>query len=101
MQSQASGLLLSVGEVRWLMIEENSMRVNSLVFLVMIFWMMCILVSWGMYSPRNATALTALFMAALSVCFAIFLIGELLTPYSGLLRLSSAPLRLAYATLMQ
>ena len=101
MQSQASGLLLSLGEVRWVMIGENSIRVNSLMFLVITFWMMCIFVSWGIYSPRNATALTALFMTALSVCLAIFLIGELFTPYSGVLRLSSAPLRLAYATLMQ
>jgi len=101
MQSQASGLLLSVGEVRWLMIEETYAKVNSLVFVIITFWMMSIFVSWGMYSPRNASALTALFVAALSVCIAIFLVDELYTPYSGLLRISSAPLRLAYATLTQ
>jgi hypothetical protein len=62
---------------------------------------MAIFVSWGMYSPRNATALIAMFVAALSVSSAIFLIVELYTPYNGLLRVSSAPLRLAYATLGQ
>jgi hypothetical protein len=100
-QSQASGLLLSVGEVRWLMLEEAALKINPLVVLVLDFWLTCLFVSWGLYSPRNATALTSLFVTALSVSAAIFLIVELYTPYSGILRVSSEPLRFAYATLAQ
>lgn len=98
-QSQATSLLLSVGEVRWQMIEEASVKVNSLIILVLDFWLTSIFLSWGLYSPRNATALTALIVAAVSVSGAILLIVELYTPFTGLLRISSAPLRLAYETL--
>ena len=77
MQSQASGLLISVGEVRWLMIEEAAVKINPLVILVLDFWLTCLFVSWGLYSPGNATALTALVVSALSVSAAIFLIVEL------------------------
>lgn len=101
MQSQASGLLLSLGEVRWLMIEESKVPGNTLLILVLDFWLTCIFVSWGLYSPRNATAQTALFVSALSVSAAILLIVELYAPYSGLLRVPSAPLRFAYETLAQ
>ena len=101
MQSQASSLLLSVGEVRWLMIEEGMFKANTLVILVLDFWLTCIFVSWGLYSPRNATALTALVISAVSVSAAILLIVELYTPYSGILRVSSMPLRFAYETLAQ
>lgn len=101
MQSQASGLLISVGEVRWLMIEEAALKINPLVLLVLDFWLTCLFVSWGLYSPRNATALTALFVTALSVSAAIFLIVELYTPYTGILRVPSVPLRMAYETLGQ
>jgi hypothetical protein len=101
MQSQASELLLSLGEVRWLMIEETTMKVSPIVLLVIIFWMTCIFVSWGLYSPKNATALTALMVSAFSVAAAILLIVELYTPYSGLLRVASEPLRFAYETLSQ
>ena len=101
MQSQASGLLLSLGQIRWLITEEESARISPLVVIVLDFWLTCIFISWGLYSPRNATALTALFVAALSVSAAILLIIELYTPYTGLLRISSAPLRLAYETLAQ
>jgi hypothetical protein len=100
-QSQASGLLISLGEVRWLMVEEAALKLNPLVILVLDFWLTCLFVSWGLYSPRNATALMALFVTALSVSAAIFLIAELYTPYSGILRVSSAPLRFAYETLAQ
>jgi hypothetical protein len=101
MQSQASGLLISVGEVRWLMIEEAALKMNPLVILVLDFWLTCLFVSWGLYSPRNATALAALFVTALSVSAAIFLIVELYTPYTGMLRVPSVPLRMAYETLTQ
>src|SRR6201987_1814346 len=101
MQSQASGLLISVGEVRWLMIEEAALKMNPLVILVLDFWLTCLFVSWGLYSPKNATALTSLFVTALSVSAAIFLIVELYTPYTGMLRVPSAPLRMAYETLAQ
>ena len=101
MQSQASGLLISVGEVRWLMIEEAALKINPLVILVLDFWLTVLFVSWGLYSPRNATALTALVVTAVAVSAAIFLIVELYTPYTGLLRVSSVPLRMAYETLTQ
>jgi hypothetical protein len=101
MQSQASGLLLSVGEVRWMMAEEATMKMNSAVILILDLWLTCIFLSWGLYSPRNGTALTALFVAGFCVSTAIFLIVELYTPYSGLLRVSSMPLRFAYETLAQ
>lgn len=69
--------------------------------IVLDFWLTCIVLSWGLYSPRNATALTALFITALSLSAAILLIVELYSPYTGMLRVSSVPLRLAYETLVQ
>ena len=99
MQSQASSLLLSLGEIRWLMVEEAAVKISPLVIVVLDFWLTCIFLSWGLYSPRNATAMTALFVTALSVSAAILLIVELYTPYSGLLRVSSMPVRIAYETL--
>ena len=99
LQSQASSLLLNLGELRWLLIEETAVRINPLVVIVLDFWLTCIFLSWGLYSPRNATALTALFVTALSLSAAILLIVELYTPYTGLLRVSSEPLRIAYETL--
>jgi hypothetical protein len=47
----------------------------------------------------NATVITSYLIAAISVSAAIFLIVEMYSPYSGLIHVSSAPLRAAIAHL--
>jgi hypothetical protein len=55
----------------------------------------------GLFAPPNATVVATLLVAALSVSSAIFLILEIYNPYSGLIQVSSAPLRAAVAQLGQ
>ena len=58
-----------------------------------VFWLAAIFITFGLFAPRNATVIAALFVAALSVSGAIFLILEMYTPFGGLIEISSAPLR--------
>jgi hypothetical protein len=53
------------------------------------------------FAPRNATVITALFVAGGAVSGAIFLILEMYAPFGGLIKLSSAPLRTALTHLGQ
>ena len=101
MKSEALSLLKSLAQMRWLILEQTSTTVLRPLLFVMIFSLTAIFVSWGLFSPLNATTGTTFFVAALCVSGAIFLILELYSPYSGLLRLSSASLRLAYESLRQ
>lgn len=100
-KSDTLGLLKSVSQIRWLTIEQGSTTVLKPLLFVLIFWLTGIFVSWGLFSPRNATVVITFFVAALCVSAAIMLILGLYSPYSGWLRLSSAPLRLAYESLAQ
>ena len=59
----------------------------------MVFWLAVIFASFGLFAPRNATVIVTLFVCALSVSGAIFLILELDSPFSGLLQIPDAPLR--------
>jgi hypothetical protein len=54
---------------------------------------------FGLFAPPNATVIATLFMCALSVSGAIFMILELDHPFGGLIQISSAPLRDAIAQL--
>ena len=99
MQSEALGLLRNLAQLRWLMIEQTGTAILQPLLSVMVFWMMGIFLSWGLFSHANAMSVTTFFVAALCVSGAIFLILELYTPYKGFLRLSSAPLRIAYDSL--
>jgi len=51
--------------------------------------------SVGLFAPPNATVIATLFLCALSVSGAIFLILELDRPFEGLIKLSSEPLERA------
>jgi hypothetical protein len=54
-----------------------------------------------LHTANNSIVLTTLFVCALSVSGAIFLIEELDRPLEGLMQVSSAPLRNALAQLGQ
>ena len=74
---------------------------GSRLLVLLALWLTAIFISFGLYAPLNATVVSSLFVAALSVSCAIFLILEMYTPYTGLLQISSAPLRAALAYLGQ
>ena len=101
MQSEALNLLRNLAQLRWLILAQTGATVLQPLLFVMILWMTSIFFSWGLFSRANAMSVTTFFVAALCVSGAIFLILELYTPFGGMLRLSSAPLRLAYDSLVQ
>jgi hypothetical protein len=101
MQTEALNLLRNLAQLRWLIIAQTGSTVLHPLLFVMILWMTSIFFSWGLFSRANMMSVTTFFVAAVCVSAAIFLILELYTPYRGMLRLSSAPLRLAYDSLVQ
>jgi hypothetical protein len=68
---------------------------------VVICWLTVTFASFGLFAPRNATVVAVLFVAAMSVAAAVFLILELDGPFDGLIKISSGPLRYALANLGQ
>jgi hypothetical protein len=86
---QIGGELL---QFRWLLIEQtqNALPVPFLVMLL--FWLTMLHMSFGLFAPRNATVIIVLFVCALSVSGAVFLILEMNHPLSGFIKVSSAPM---------
>ena len=99
MQARALGILTSLQETRWLMFEQESASISMPMLIILLCWLTTLFISFGLFAPRNATAVTALLVSAFSVSGAILLILELYSPYEGLIRLSSAPLRTALTQL--
>jgi hypothetical protein len=101
LQAQALNVTMGLGQTRWLMYEQGATSFSKPLLVILIFWITTIFISFGLFAPRNATVTAALFVSGLSVSGAIFLILEMYAPYSGLIEVSSAPLRLALAHLGQ
>lgn len=101
LQAQALSIAIGLGQTRWLMYEQSVTSVSLPLLVVMVLWLTIIFISFGLFAPPNATVVASLFVSALSVSGAIFLILEMYTPYAGLIQIPSAPLRAALAHLGQ
>jgi hypothetical protein len=92
---------IEAGETRWLMYEQGSTAASLPLVVILIAWLSLIFGRFGLFAPTNGTVLTSFFVSALSVAAAILLILEMYTPYAGIVKLSSGPLRVALAQLGQ
>jgi hypothetical protein len=98
-KSQVESMAFNLGQMRWLLFEQSGSSISTPFLVVVVFWLSTLFVSFGLFAPRNATAFFTLFISALSVAGALFLILELDHPFSGLIQISSAPLRNALSVL--
>jgi len=101
LQAQAVNAAIEIGQTRGLMAQQRGTSVSTALLIVVVFWLTIIFMSFGLFAPPNATVTATLFVCALSVSCAIFLILEMDRPFEGLLQISSAPLRDAIAHLGQ
>jgi len=101
LQSRALDLAEADLRSRWLVFAGSETSVPLPFLVVLIFWLTIIFASFGLFAPRNATVFAVLLVCALSVGSAVFLIIELDTPFTGLIRVSDDPLRYALAHLNQ
>ena len=93
LKSQAGGVASDLAQLRWLLFEQSGSSISMPLLIVVISWLAIIFLSWGLFAPMNSVAIASLFMAALSVSGAIFLILELDQPFDGLIQISSRPMR--------
>jgi hypothetical protein len=101
LQAQAASTAIEIGQMLYLMFEQRGSSISPVLLVVVVFWLSCIFASFGLFAPSNATVTATLFVSALSVSCAIFLVLEMDRPFEGLLRISSAPLRDAITHLGQ
>ncbi len=91
-KSQIALQIIALRRTQWLMYlksQQNSVPVPLLV--VLISWLVIIFVGFGLFSPPNATIFVTLVLAGLAVSAAIFIILEMYTPFTGVMRISSGP----------
>jgi hypothetical protein len=101
LQSRALDLSEALLQARWIVLGGTETSVPVPFLVILLFWLTIIFASFGVFAPRNATVLTVLFVCALSVSSAVFLVLEMDAPFGGLLKVSADPLRYAYAHLNQ
>jgi hypothetical protein len=95
LHARALSLASDLEQARWILVEDTGSSIPTPFLVVLVFWLTVIFASLGMFAPRNGTVYAVMFVCALSVSTAIFLILEMDQPYEGILQISSAPLKTA------
>lgn len=99
LQEQAKSLAIDLGRTRWLLYAQSGTSISKPFLVIVTFWLTVLCMSFGMFAPRNATAFVTLFISAVSVAGAMFLILDLDHPFSGLMQIPDTPLRNALVVL--
>ena len=99
LQARAIDTLQDLGKTRLLLFAEAGLAIPMPFLVVLIFWLAIIFASFSLFAENNATTIVALGLFALSASASIFLILELSQPFTGLMVISSEPLRNALAPL--
>ncbi len=100
-QSQALQIAADLGKTRWSLSQPPSPLLPTPFLVVLIFWLAVLFASFGLLTPPNSTVIVTLFVSALSLAGALFLIVDLGEPLHGLIRVSDASLRYALSQLGQ
>jgi hypothetical protein len=89
----------AVGQARMQMSFALSAPVSYPLLLIVVGWVVCLFCGFGLTARGTVTSVIALAVGSIAVASAVLLILELSSPYSGLIRTSSAPLEQALAVM--
>ena len=92
LQNQAIQLQMEIMSTRCMLVEQQQSTIPTLFLAAIVFWLMLLNVTYGLFAPANKTVISVLFFCALSVSVSIFLILEMSHPMQGHIRASGAPM---------
>jgi hypothetical protein len=100
-QTQALQIAADLARTRFQLIQREQTSIPVPFLVVLVTWLTILFMSFGLFSPSNATVILVLFVCALSVAGALLLIVDLDQPFEGLIQISPDPLRNAVSRLGQ
>ena len=74
-KAEALETTADVSKTRWLLYAMGDTSIATPMLVIVILWLTTIFISFGLFAPMNWTAIGSMFIAALSVSSAIFLIN--------------------------
>jgi hypothetical protein len=93
-KAQVASSIQGLRKTYWLMFLESEQTSMSIPLLIVVTsWLVAIFVSFGIFAPSNSTVIVTLIVCALAVSAAIFIIMEMYSPFSGILKISPAAVR--------
>lgn len=97
MKSEIGTHFADLVRIHWTAVEQQSGAISDIFLVVLIFWLIIIFASFGLFAPKNGTVLAMLLLCSLSISGSVFLILEMNDPFSGLIAITPEPMENALA----
>jgi len=101
LQSEALARSHDLAQTRWILFRPGQGAIPTPFLAVLVLWLGILFAGFGLVSANNRTAVATLFVCALSVSGAIFLIEDIAHPLEGLMQISRTPAQIALSHLGQ
>jgi uncharacterized protein DUF4239 len=88
-------------KTRWNLLEQEGGSISTPFYWVMTFWLVIIFAAFGLSAPRNLLVYLMIGLGALSIVSAVYVILDLDTPFHGIFKIPSQPMRDALAAMAQ
>lgn len=95
LQARALTFSESLLDARWGVVAAQGTSVPYAFLTMLVLWLTVTFTTFGVLAPRNRTVVVVLFVCALSVAGAIFLVLEMDSPFDGVLTVSPGPMKYA------
>ena len=93
LKAQAFDTAIDLSKTLWLLSAQADPSIVTPLLVAVVIWLAIIFLSFGLFAPANKTVVAAMFIVALTVSSALFLILELDRPFNGVIAVSSEPIR--------
>ena len=74
LRDRALQLSGDIGQAHWLLVEQTALSIPSAFLALLILWLAVLFASFALFAPGNSTVIATMFLCAISVSTAIFLI---------------------------
>lgn len=101
LRTRAIGIIAEITQARMRIYSRQESGLPRPLLIVLVFWLTILFAGYGLLAPVNSTVLVVLLICAMSVGGAVFLMEELTTPFSGIMRVSSVPMQNALSIVSQ
>src|SRR5277367_3747477 len=92
-RTQVMSMVYALRQTQWMLFLKTEQKPIPIPLLaVLVCWLAAIFLSFGLFAAPNSTTVVTLALSALAVSAALFIIMEMYTPFSGVLRISPAPI---------
>ncbi|MCB8877587.1 bestrophin-like domain [Acidisoma silvae] len=93
--AQALQASTDISSARWLLVAEEMSAFQAPFLGAVLLWLIVLFLSYGLFAPRNLTAIIAMALCAFAVAAALKLMLDMEAPFEGGITLSSPPIRLS------